>query len=138
MAFFSGTTQKVALSTTGIVGMGNWKISGITVEQLDSTAFGDTAKTFLTGLVDYGTVSFSGLFDIADTAGQSGLMSAFQANSKIPNLRFYANSVSYWVPNVAGDAEAGILITSCTIGADKGGLATIEFTGKCTGPMVFN
>lgn len=138
MAFFSGTTQKVALSAVGIVGIGNWKISGITVEQLDSSAFGDTAKTFMTGLVDYGTVSFGGLFDIADTAGQSTLMSAFQANSRIPNLRFYANSVSYWLPNVVGDADAGILITSCTIGADKGGLATIEFTGKCTGPMVFN
>ena len=140
MAFVSGVNQKVALDATKVIGMGNWKMSGITVDLLESTSFGDTAKKFMTGLVDWGTVTFGGLYDVSNTGGQSTLISACLNNSKIANLRCYVNSVSYWVPNISHStdgSDAGVYIQSFNIGADKSGLATIEFTGKFTGPVVF-
>lgn len=134
MGFKAGNKAKVTLGSDTVVGMGNWKFNGITVDQLESTAFGDTAKQFMTGLMDYGQLSFGGLYDPADTTGQNILMSAQLNNSKIANLRLYVDNTSYWVANVTGDSDAGAYITSCSIGMDKSGLGTIEFSLKCTGP----
>jgi|GEM_PF-2365314 len=133
----AGNNAKVTLGATTVLGMGNWKMSGITVDLLESTAFGDTAKQFITGLIDYGTVTFGGVYDVSNAGGQSTLISAMLNNSKIPNLRLFINSVSSWVPNVTGLSAAGVLITSVSIGQDKSGLGTIEFAGKYTGPVVF-
>ena len=133
----AGNNAKVTLGATTVLGMGNWKMSGITVDLLESTAFGDTAKQFITGLIDYGTVTFGGVYDVSNAGGQSTLISAMLNNSKIPNLHLFINSVSSWVPNVTGLSAAGVLITSVSIGQDKSGLGTIEFAGKYTGPVVF-
>ena len=133
----AGNNAKVTLAATTVLGMGNWKMSGITVDLLESTAFGDTAKQFITGLIDYGTVTFGGVYDVSNAGGQSTLISAMLNNSKIPNLHLFINSVSSWVPNVTGLSAAGVLITSVSIGQDKSGLGTIEFAGKYTGPVVF-
>ena len=116
--------------------MGNWKLTGITTDLLESTAFGDTAKSYMTGLLDYGEVSFGGLYDLADTNGQTMLLSALSANSKIGVIRLYVNSASYWTPNVTAVSASGMYVRSASIGADKSGLATIEFAGKCTGPWL--
>jgi hypothetical protein len=136
MAFKAGNNAKVTLAAVTVVGMGNWKLSGISVDLLESTAFGDTAKQFMTGLLDYGSVAFGGLYDPADTTGQNILLSAQLNNSKIGNIRLYVDANSYWTPNVTLLSAAGMLVQSSSIGQDKSGLATIEFTGKCTGPWV--
>lgn len=136
MAFAAGNTQKVSFGTVAVVGMGNWKLSGITVDLLESTSFGDTAKQFMTGLLDYGSVSFGGLLDVSNAGGQSLLISALANNSKIgSSLRFWINATSFWAADDVTVSAAGIYITTVNIGADKSGLATVEFTGKCTGPM---
>jgi len=131
-----GHNAKVTLGADIVAGMGNWKLEGIQVDMLESTAFGDTAKQYVTGLLDYGSVSFGGLYDIADTTGQKTLISAMQNNSKIGNIRLYVNSASYWTPNVTAVSAAGFYVGSCPIGFDKSGLGTIEFSGKCTGPWL--
>ncbi len=138
--FVAGNNAKVTLGTTVVVGMGNWKMTGITVDLLESTAFGDVAKSFMTGLLDFGGVTFNGLYDVSNAGGQSTLLSAMMNNSKIANLRLYVNSVSYWVPDITHATQgsaAGVYINSCNIGIDKSGLATIDFAGKYTGPVVF-
>lgn len=132
----AGMNAKVTLGTTTVLGIGSWSMSGLTVDLLETTSFGDTAKQFITGLMDYGEVTFGGIYDLSNAGGQSTLISAMMNNSKIPDLRLYINSVSSWVPNVTGLSAAGVLITSVTIGQDKSGLGTIEFTGKYTGPVV--
>jgi hypothetical protein len=138
--FKAGNHAKVTIGTDTVVGMGNWKLNGITVDLLDSTSFGDTAKQFMTGLLDYGTVTFGGLYDPADSTGQTILFSAQIHNSTMNNIRFYVDNTSYWIPNCTvasgGLSAASISITSVTIGIDKSGLGTIEFTGKCSGPML--
>lgn len=136
MSFKAGNYAKVTLGANTVVGMGNWKLSGITADLLESTAFGDIAKQYVTGLIDYGTVSFGGLYDPADTTGQTILLSALLNHSKIGNVRLYVDNTSYWTPNVTSVSAAGMLVQSVPIGIDKSGLATIEFSGKCTGPWV--
>ena len=89
MAFLAGNKGKVTLGASTVVGMGSWKLNGITVDQLESTSFGDTAKQYMTGLLYYGTVEFAGLYDPADTTGQGILVSAMLNNSKIANIRLY-------------------------------------------------
>jgi hypothetical protein len=134
MAFKVGNNAKVTLGADTVVGMGNWQLEGITVDLLESTAFGDTAKQYLTGLIDYGTVTFGGLYDPADTSGQNVLISAMLLNIKVTNIRLYVDNSSYWQPDVSTVTAAGMLVQSVPIGMDKGGLGTIEFSGKCTGP----
>jgi hypothetical protein len=136
MAFKAGNNAKVKLGANTIVGMGNWELPGISTDLLESTAFGDTAKQFMTGLLDYGNVNFGGLYDPADTTGQDILISANKNNSKIGNLRLYVDNTSYWTPNVTVDSDAGMLVQSVAIGMDKSNLGTIKFSGKCTGPWV--
>ena len=136
LGFKAGNNAKVTLGTSTVVGMGNWKLSGIEVDLLETTSFGDTAKQFITGLLDYGGVTFGGLYDPGDTTGQQILVSANINNSKIANVRLYVDANSYWTPNVTVVSAAGMLMQSVSIGQDKSGLATIEFSGKCTGPWV--
>ena len=136
LGFKAGNNAKVTLAGNTVVGMGNWKLSGIEVDLLETTSFGDTAKQFITGLLDYGGVTFGGLYDPGDTTGQQILVSANINNSKIANIRLYVDSVSYWTPNVTVVSAAGMLMQSISIGQDKSGLGTIEFSGKCTGPWV--
>jgi hypothetical protein len=136
MGFKVGNNAKVTLAATTVVGMGNWKLSGVQVDLLESTAFGDTAKQYMAGLLDYGSVSFGGLYDPADTTGQKVLQSACENNSKIANIRLYVDNTSYWTPNVTAVSAAGMLVQSYNIGFDKSSLGTIDFSGKCTGPWV--
>lgn len=136
MAFKAGNSAKVTLGANTVVGMGNWRLDGIMVDLLESTSFGDTAKQYMTGLLDYGTVSFGGLYDPADVTGQDVLISAMLNNSKVANIRLYVDNTSYWTPNVTVVSAAGFLVQTVPIGVDKSGLATIEFSGKCTGPWV--
>jgi hypothetical protein len=136
MAFKSGHQAKVTLGANTVVGMGNWELPGISVDLLESTAFGDSAKQYMTGLLDYGNVNFGGLYDPADTTGQDILLSANKNSSKIANVRLYVDNTSYWTPNVTVVSAAGMLVQSVAIGMDKSGLGTIKFTGKCTGPWV--
>jgi hypothetical protein len=136
MGFKTASAAKVTLGANTVVGMGNWKLEGISVDLLETTSFGDTAKQFMTGLIDYGGVSFGGLYDPADTTGQNILVSAMLNNSKIANVRLYVDNTSYWTPNVTTVSAAGMLVQKVPIGISKGGLGTIEFSGKCTGPWV--
>lgn len=136
MAFLRGSNAKVTLGAATVIGMGTWELPGISVDLLDSTSFGDTAKQYLTGMLDYGNVNFGGLYDPADTTGQNTLLSANLNNSKIANIRLYVDNTSYWTPNVTAVSASGMLVQTTAIGMDKSGLATIKFTGKCTGPWV--
>lgn len=138
MAFKAGNKAKCTLGASTIVGMGNWKLDGISVDLLETTSFGDTAKQFITGLLDYGNVTFGGLYDPSDTTGQQVLVSANINNSQVGNIRLYIDSANYWTPNKTvasgGLSAAGMYVQSVAIGIDKSGLGTIDFSGKATGP----
>lgn len=136
MAFKAGNNAKVTLGANTVVGMGTWELTGITTDLLDASAFGDVAKQWLTGMLDYGGVNFSGLYDPADSTGQAILLSANINNSKIANIRLYVDANSYWTPNVTQVSAAGMLVQSTAISIEKSGLAQIRFTAKATGPWL--
>jgi len=136
MSFKAGNNAKVTLGAATVVGMGNWSLPGISTDLLESTAFGDTAKQYLTGLLDYGDVNFGGLYDPSDSTGQAVLISANLNNSKISVIRLYVDNTSYWTPDTTTVTAAGMLVQTTAIGVDKSGLATITFSGKATGPWV--
>jgi hypothetical protein len=117
-----------------VVGMGAWKMTGVATDLLESTAFLNTTKKFMSGLLDYGEVTFEGLYDPADTTGQVPLISANLSGTTLTTVRLYVDSTSYWAPNLTADSASGLLIRSFAIEVEKSGLAKISFTGKATGP----
>jgi len=144
-----GKDGKVTLGANVIVGMGTWNLDGISVEEFDASAFGDDWKSFEYGMKDGGSVTFSGHYDPTDTTGQQMLQLANLYNSALTDLRFYIDDTSYYVPSQStsyfapGAYSTGmpgkvssVVITSFSIGADKSGLETINFTGKVSGLMV--
>jgi hypothetical protein len=134
MAVYTGRYAKVAFGTTAVGGQGKWSLDGITVDTLDTTAFGDTAKQFAMGLTDYGTLTFGGNYDYTDT-GQNTLVSANINASKIANLRLYVDNTTYWVPDTTSVGAAGMYIQSVKITQDINGLGKIDVTAKLTGPL---
>jgi hypothetical protein len=126
MALKVGKDAAVYVGTYLVSHMGTWSIDGLTVDLLDSSAFGD----------DYGTVSFNGFYDMADTQGQGMLMSAHANKSKMANIKFFIDNTSYYTPDVTAVSAAGILIQTIRIGFEKYGIGTIDFSAKCTGPML--
>ncbi len=144
-----GKDGKVTLGANTVVGMGTWAIDGVTVEEFDSSAFGDTWKSFQYGMKDGGTVSFNGHYTPTDVTGQQMLMLANLYNSALTDLRLYIDNTSYFVPSQStsyfapGAYSTGmpgrvssVTITTFNIGLDKSGLGTISFTGKVSGLMV--
>lgn len=149
MAVKVGHLGKVQLGTSTIVAMGTWTISGITADQMESSAFGDNWKTYEFGMKDGGQISFNGFLDPADTTGQQALQKANLDNTDLTSLRLYVDNTSYYEPCQStgyfapGSLSTGqdtvlsnVNITSYDISMDKAGLGTISFTGKVSGVMV--
>jgi len=149
MAVKVGHLGKVALGASTIVAMGTWSMTGITADQMESSAFGDNWKTYEFGMKDGGQITFNGFLDPADTTGQQALQKANIDNTDLTSLRLYADNTSYYTPcQTTGYFAPGSLstgqstilshvnITSYDIGMDKSGLGTISFTAKVSGVMV--
>ena len=148
MAIKVGKDCKVTLGSDTIVGMGTWSVSGITADQLESSAFGDNWKTYEFGMKDGGTISFNGLYDPADTTGQEELMQANIENTDITTLRLYVDNTSYLEPcqttgyfspstTTGNDTELShVNVTSYDINSDKSGLMSVSFMAKVSGVMV--
>ena len=148
MAYKSGKDCKVSIAAATVVGMGTWSISGVTADQMDTSAFNDNWKTFEFGMKDGGTVEFSGLGDPADTTGQEALELANLNNTDMTTLRLYVDDTSYYTPNAttgyySPDSTTGndtilswVNIVSYSINADKAGMLQKSFTAKVSGNMV--
>lgn len=136
----------VTLGVTKVVGLGTWRFSGITTDMIEVSALCGEWKQFLCGLKDGGAVSFDGYYDPADVNHQHKLIDYNLRCVCITSMRFYLScntAGSYWKPNLTGVAGSGmtgscIRIESFEIGADKGGLVSISFTGKLEGNMLFH
>ena len=135
MAVKVGRLACVKLSDVKVAEMGVWSIDGITNDLIESTEFGDSYKTYEFGFSDYGTVSFSGFWDMTGTSKQIDLESAHRNKSKIAAIKFFVDNTTYYTPDTTSVTDAGILLETLRIGFDKSGIGTIEFTAKCTGPM---
>lgn len=134
MAFKAGKACAVKLGTATVVGMGTWRMPGVNTDLIETTSFGDSAKKFITGLLDYGDVSFEGLYDPADSTGQAALIAANLSGTTLTTVRLYVDNTSYWAPNLTADSASGMLVQSFSIEAEKSGAMRISFSGRATGP----
>jgi len=94
MAVYSGTAGSVVYMTGGttIVGeISEWSFDG-SMETVTTTPFGSRHVKRIAGLID-GSGSFSGNFDLSDSAQQS-LVNAFLGGSAIA-LRLYLGTAKY-------------------------------------------
>lgn len=132
MATLAGRNAAVKIGTNTVVGMGKWTIEGVSVDQIDVSAFGTVWKTFEAGMVDGGTVSFDGYYDKTDTTGQTLLIAANVAGTHLTSIRFYVDATSYYIPEYTTQG-AYVLITGYTITHDKADVARISFQGKVSG-----
>ena len=143
-----GKDCKVTLGANTVVAIGNWSIDGQSRQEIESTAFGDEYATYELGIIESGTISFSGHYDPDDTTGQLTLVEAFDAASSLTNLFLYVDNTSRFEPcqttsylhpsatDSAGTKLSSVRITSANASVDKGGLVAIDFTAKVSGSMV--
>lgn len=148
MAFKSGKDCAVKLGTATVVGMGQWALSGITADQIETSAMGDNWKTYEFGMKDGGTIEFSGIADPDDTTGQEALEAANLNNTDLTTLRLYIDDTSYYTPNATTgyftpslttgqDTVLSLVnVTSYSLTADKADVLKISFTCKVSGNMV--
>lgn len=136
MSFKVGkTVAGVKYNGTKIAGMGTFSLSGFSRETLEDTEFGDDVKTYLFGMGDGGTVSFSGLYDPDDTTGQVAFDALCAAGTSIgtgtSGLAFYIDASSYW--SLSGSGATMLPTKSHSVSLDKNGLGQITFEAKISG-----
>lgn len=148
MAFKKGKYCQVNLGSAKISGIGTWTLNGVQLQQLDETEFGDNWMHFSFGLGNGGTLSFTGLYDPADTTGQESLMQKNMNGTNITDIKLYIDSTSYWEPcqttgyfsptsTSGNDSEPShVNITGFDISFDKAGLGQVSFQGQVSGCMV--
>lgn len=137
MASIKGKNGKVTVGTgdNTVSYMGTFTISGATADQLEETSFGDDYKKYKMGLLDGGTVSFSGVLDPDDANGQTVLRNANNASTLLTSIKFWQTAQSFWAPDYTNVTGSGVYITSWEIGVPAAGLVTASFTGKVTGKL---
>ena len=134
MAAIGGRLASVYYGSNKIAGLGVWTMSGFVPDVLESTAFGDTVKSWVeAGIGDAGTITFSGNYDPADTNGQVALNALQNTGAQLTNLYFYESTSVFW------RVQAGGYLVISKFGApsmSKNALATVSFECKVsTKPM---
>lgn len=123
MAAFSGTAGSVVLVGTAgtvVTGMSEWNLN-VTSDVVETTAFGDGWKSFLSSIKG-ATGSFSGNRD--NTAAQSTLVTQMLAGSVVA-LKLHAGATNYW--NIG---SAYITDMSPSISNDGKGEISFSFTAN--------
>ena len=129
-----GKACKVSIGANQVLGIFDWSISGISVDMLEDTEFGDDYKTFVPGLIDGGEVSFHGWLKTSDTTGQDALVTALKAGTELDTLRCYTDATNYWTP-MSSAPDSHITVSGIDMSSDKSGMVEITFKGKVSGML---
>ena len=132
MATKSGRIASVRLGTYKVAGLGTWNYGGFSREVIEEDSWNLDIKKKHFGVGDAGELTFSGLYDSADTTGQDLLNSACLNSSAFTggNLRFYIDNTSYWTVNTGST----MLVTKCqSITMEKSAMGTTDFTAVPSG-----
>jgi len=164
MAVASGKNGKITMYTSKganleIAEMGEWTISGPTLNMVDYSAFGSERGRQKPGMVEAQTISFNGYADFSTESGITGhakLITYLSSGTPIysstqpggstyaggtPNrLKLWANDDNTlpgygWWAQTSSTGGWGIktYVTSLEVGQDMGGVGTIAFTLAVTG-----
>lgn len=121
----TGQAGNVKIGTTAVAEIDNWKLN-ISAEMLESTDFdSDGWKEFIAGLKEW-SGSFSGNWDMTDTAGQLAMQGGLIAGTLI-TLRLDVDGTHYY----SGSA----FIKSGGIETPVGGKVTVSFDFQGTGAL---
>lgn len=134
MAAIGGRLAKVMYGANLVAGIGTWSMTGFQPDVLESTAFGDTVKSWTeAGIGDGGTITFSGNYDPTDTTGQVALNALAGTGAELTNLYFYESTSVFWRVQAGGK----LIITKFAEKTfAKNALATVTFEVKVSGkPM---
>lgn len=138
----SGRTARVMYGANTVAGIGEFTITGVTSDTAESSAFGDTVKTFLkVGIDDPGEITFTGQYDPTDTNGQVALNALAGINIGMTNLYFYdqygagatGSSYTFWRVSTGGS----ILLTQFeNVTLPLNGIGTCSFRAKVSGAVM--
>ena len=127
----TGKGGKVMLGSVVVANIKDWALSGFSMGTLETTAFGDTIRKFVPDMTgDPGTVSFSGNYDPADTAGQLALDALCVAGTTSTDLYLYANTSTFWRVGAGGDI---VTTKGKAVTLPRNGLGSVSFEGKVSG-----
>ena len=132
MATKSGRIASVRLGTYKVAGLGTWNYGGFSREVIEEDSWDLDIKKKHFGVGDAGELTFSGLYDIADTTGQDLLNSACLNSSAFTHndLRFYVDNTSYWTVDTGCDIKT----SKChSITMEKSAMGTVDFTAVPSG-----
>ena len=155
MAVTEGRNARITVRTlsTGtesvvVAEMGTWSISGVSRNMIDVTSFGDTVMGFKPGMLDPGSITFTGFYDPTDSSGQAKIISSLSSGISISdstsrqlrNLRIWGSMSTspgstdvYGFWSSTGSTGAEIFITSMELATDKNNVGTISLTAKVSG-----
>lgn len=129
-----GKDAVVKLGSTQILGLGTWNMTGVVTDQYEDTEFGDDWKTFVSGLKDGGQITFNGIYNPEDTAGQGAMRTYCDNGTEVTSLRLYIDNTSYWTPKTTSPYSY-VSVTEWSISADKANVMQCNFTCKISGQM---
>ena len=164
MTVAAGNKGKVTMFTSQasnaeIAEMGEWTISGPTLNMIDYGAFGDERGRQKPGMVEAQTLSFNGYCDF--TTGSNNAQDRlitflssgtpiYSSSKPVPSssgpsrLRLWANDdtdlpgYGFWAQSSSTTLTVKSYVTSLEVGQDMGGVQTIAFSLAVTGgAMVF-
>ena len=98
-----GLGGSVKIGANSVASLDNWKVS-INKSILDTTSFGDTWNSNLTGLKSWSATASGKFVIVTDTNGQAALQTAFLAGTDVA-LKLYVDSTHYY----SGNAHIGKL-----------------------------
>lgn len=145
MATYNGREARVTVnaSTTEalVTELSSWNIT-MSADEIDTTAFGDGWAKSDVGMKKWsGTIS--GYCDPEDTTGQDVLETAYKNGTLLGDIRFYlqyseitSDTIIYYAPDTATDANAGLRVTSFEVSQDKSGVGMLNVSFSGSGPIL--
>jgi hypothetical protein len=141
MAFVHGKNTAVYYNGSNLSSYFNEASMSQDVETAETTAFGDSAKTYITGLKD-GTMSMSGMFDgntdavdavLTNTLGATAadvatVVPAGVSSSGVATFSAEVRETSYEISSPVGDVVAANVEVQATGGIDRGVLLAGDST----------
>lgn len=123
MAIQHGRDGVIQISTVAVAHLKSWSYSE-TVEETDTTAMGDTAKSYKAGLRD-GTLDIEAMWDAGD-AGQEDILDGLAAGTEIV-VSIYPSGLT----TAGSDYYTGnITITKNEVNGDVDNMVMAKFSGR--------
>jgi len=127
----TGKNAKVMYGSVVLAGQVEWSMSGFSQGVTETTAFGDTIKTYeAADAGDPGTISFNGNYDPTDTTGQAAILTQCEAGTELTNIYLYCNTSTFWR---VGSGGVIIVTKSHNVTMPRNGVGKITFEGQVSG-----